>query len=346
MITRWTEEEDNVLRYLVRQHGVKAWTQIATQICEMIGHRTGKQCRLRWLHTLSPAVNNEPWTAEEEETLFQQQELLGNRWARIARALPGRTDSSCKNRWYSSLRHGIRRIVKANHAAEQLFQAGGGADASEYSATATSSSSLIHTDRLLTTIERVASEGPKVGPQPQDEVAVAANGSGDIYTGSATGSGAGAGAGASAEPALVEEEDAYEEEEGGDALFLSKLPLTLRRAVIAIQSRGSRITRARKRPIHVTSTDATSQKPLALSSLSSAARQLLLSVEMDPNPFAHVKRSHGVSVAGHSFAGSSAAAVESASAIKRTKLSIITKDLKVIQGLLSLTPIVGGEAFL
>ena len=33
-----------------------------------------------------------------------QRAKLGNRWAKIARMLPGRSDNDVKNRWYASLR--------------------------------------------------------------------------------------------------------------------------------------------------------------------------------------------------------------------------------------------------
>lgn len=98
---KWTAEEDNLLRMLVKKEGTNNWSLIAQSIPD----RTGKQCRERWLNQLRPELTKNNWTPQEDAILIHQQQIHGNMWTKIAQFLPGRSPNNVKNRWSWISRH-------------------------------------------------------------------------------------------------------------------------------------------------------------------------------------------------------------------------------------------------
>ena len=110
----WDKKEDETIIELVHKYGTTNWAIIANEMANKYksNQRNGKQCRERWYNILNPIVNKDDWTEEEESILFKKHLEYGNKWTDISKYLPGRSENSIKNHFYSKLRKFIRKILR------------------------------------------------------------------------------------------------------------------------------------------------------------------------------------------------------------------------------------------
>jgi myb proto-oncogene protein len=92
---KFSEAEDRALRELVGQYGDSDWGLISSKM----PNRNVRQCHDRWVYYLSPDINNEPWTEEEEMELINLINSVGLRWVKISKIHGKRNDVQLKNRW-------------------------------------------------------------------------------------------------------------------------------------------------------------------------------------------------------------------------------------------------------
>ena len=116
----WTEEENRIILASVRRLGTQ-WDLVAAQLPSRTADAVRNQChRLQKTGDLHSSVagfddshsdnssedrktgsahGRSVWTAEEDRIICEGMKAFGGKWRRIAANLPGRSDSSVRNRW-------------------------------------------------------------------------------------------------------------------------------------------------------------------------------------------------------------------------------------------------------
>jgi Myb-like DNA-binding domain len=115
-------QEDECLQDAIKLNGTDDWGLISDTLKHKYGilNRNGKKCRERWINHIKPEVSKSLWSLDEEKILFRCQATYGNQWTEISKFLPGRTDNSIKNYFYSTLRRKMRWYNKQRGNEEKI----------------------------------------------------------------------------------------------------------------------------------------------------------------------------------------------------------------------------------
>ncbi|WOH16170.1 hypothetical protein DCAR_0935719 [Daucus carota subsp. sativus] len=115
----WSSEEDQILISFIQQNGHGNWRALP-KLAGLL--RCGKSCRLRWINYLRPDIKRGNFSKEEEETIIELHQKLGNKWAAIAAKLPGRTDNEIKNVWHTHLKKKLKNYDQVKNESNVKMQ--------------------------------------------------------------------------------------------------------------------------------------------------------------------------------------------------------------------------------
>lgn len=115
--SKWTKEEDEILKEAINRFGVKNWQEVAN----MIPGKSNTQCYHRWMKTIRPDIKKGHWDVEEDLRLCMAVKVHkpGN-WVDVAKHVPNRTDIQCRERYCNILSPCIK-VARWTHYEDTLI---------------------------------------------------------------------------------------------------------------------------------------------------------------------------------------------------------------------------------
>lgn len=93
----WTKEEDENIREFVKKFGTKNWKKLS----EIYPGKTPKQYREHYYNCLEDnIIKKKDFSPEEDLKIYSFVENYGHKFAKLSKLMPGRTETSIKNRYY------------------------------------------------------------------------------------------------------------------------------------------------------------------------------------------------------------------------------------------------------
>jgi len=92
---KFSDEEDQLLKSLVLEHGTKNWNKISS----LMKTRNSRQCRDRWRNYINPDLNKNPFSRDEDSKILEKYNIYGPKWNKIAVHLNDRSSNAVKNRF-------------------------------------------------------------------------------------------------------------------------------------------------------------------------------------------------------------------------------------------------------
>lgn len=103
----WTEEEDNNIKKFVNEFGTKKWKTLS----EIYPGKTPKQYREHYYNCLETNVLKKiDFTQNEDEIILSFVQGNGRKFAKLSKMMPGRTETSIKNRYYFLTKRSFQNV--------------------------------------------------------------------------------------------------------------------------------------------------------------------------------------------------------------------------------------------